>query len=68
MTWRRMGDKPLSKPMLTRFIYESMRHQGKMSQLNPDGGEDFSNPRFSHLKHQNFKNISSLLNIVYFDK
>ena len=27
MAWRRIGDKPLSEPMLTRY----MRHQGDMS-------------------------------------
>ena len=26
MAWRRIGDKPLSEPMLTRFSYAFMRH------------------------------------------
>ena len=26
MAWRRIGDKPLSEPMLTRFIDAYMRH------------------------------------------
>ena len=26
MDWRRIGDKPLSEPMLTRFIDAHMRH------------------------------------------
>ena len=26
MTWRQTGDKPLSEPMLTRFLYAYMRH------------------------------------------
>ena len=29
MTWHRIGDQPLSEPMLTRFIY--MRHREEMS-------------------------------------
>ena len=31
MTWRRIGDKLLSEPMLTQFTNEYMRHQGEMS-------------------------------------
>ena len=31
MAWRRIGDKPLSEPMLTRFTDAYMRHYGKMS-------------------------------------
>ena len=31
MAWRRMGDKPLSEPMLTRFTDAFMRHKGEMS-------------------------------------
>ena len=31
MAWRRIGDKPLSEPMLTRFIDAYMRHLGEMS-------------------------------------
>ena len=30
ITWCRIGDKPLSKPMLTRFIDVYMRHLGEM--------------------------------------
>ena len=33
MAWRRTGDKPLSEPMLTRFIDAYMRHYGEMSYL-----------------------------------
>ena len=29
--WRRIGDKPLSEPMLTRFTDAYMRHYGKMN-------------------------------------
>ena len=32
MAWRRIGDKPLSEPMLTRFTDAYMRHSGEMSQ------------------------------------
>ena len=31
MAWRRIGDKPLSEPMLTRFIDAYMEHYGEMS-------------------------------------
>ena len=31
MAWRRRGDKPLPKPMLTQFTDAYMRHQGEMS-------------------------------------
>ena len=31
MAWRRIGDKPLSEPMLTPFIDANMRHLGEMS-------------------------------------
>ena len=31
MAWRRLGDKPLSKPVLIRFVDAYMRHQGEMS-------------------------------------
>ena len=31
MAWRRIGDKPLSEPMLTRFTGAYTRHLGKMS-------------------------------------
>ena len=31
MAWRRIGDKPLSEPMLTRFTDAYMRHWGEMS-------------------------------------
>ena len=30
MAWHRIGDKPLSEPMLTRFVDAYMRHQGEM--------------------------------------
>ena len=30
MAWRRIGDKPLSEPMLTRFTDAYMRHKGEM--------------------------------------
>ena len=29
MAWHRLGDKPLSEPMLTRVTDAYMRHQGK---------------------------------------
>ena len=32
MVWRRVGDKPLSEPMLTWFTDAYTRHEGKMSQ------------------------------------
>ena len=35
MAWRRIGDKPLSEPMLTRFTEAYMRHSGEMSLGNP---------------------------------
>ena len=31
MAWRRIGDKPLSEPMLTRFSDANMRLKGEMS-------------------------------------
>ena len=31
MTWHRIGDKPLSEPMLTQFNDTYMQHQGEMS-------------------------------------
>ena len=31
MAWRRIGDKPLSEPMLTEFIDAYTRHEGEMS-------------------------------------
>ena len=31
-TWRRISDKPLSEPMLTRITDAYMRHEGEMSQ------------------------------------
>ena len=31
MAWRRIGDKSLSEPMLTRFTDACMRHQGRMN-------------------------------------
>ena len=31
MAWRRLGDKPLSEPVLIRFVDAYMRHQGEMS-------------------------------------
>ena len=31
MTWHRIGVKPLSEPMLTRFFDTYTRHKGKMS-------------------------------------
>ena len=31
MAWRRIGDKPLSEPMLTRLTDAYMRHSGEMS-------------------------------------
>ena len=31
MAWRRLGDKPLSKPMMTKFIDAYMRHSASMS-------------------------------------
>ena len=31
MAWRRLGDKPLSKPMMTKFIDAYMRHSTSMS-------------------------------------
>ena len=31
MAWHRIGDKPLSEPMLTRFTDAYMRHKGEMS-------------------------------------
>ena len=31
MSWRRIGDKPLSEPMLTRFTEACIRDQGEMS-------------------------------------
>ena len=30
MAWRRIGDKPLSEPMLSRFTDAYMRHYGEM--------------------------------------
>ena len=30
MAWHRIGDKPLSEPMLTRFTDAYMRHYGEM--------------------------------------
>ena len=34
MAWHRIGDKPLSEPMLTRFFDAYMRHYGEISQVN----------------------------------
>ena len=34
MAWRRIGDKSLCEPMLTRFTEAYMRHKGKMSEAN----------------------------------
>ena len=31
MAWRRIGDKPLSEPMLTKFADAYMRHYGRIS-------------------------------------
>ena len=31
MAWRWLGDKPLSKPMMTKFIDAYMRHSASMS-------------------------------------
>ena len=31
MAWRRAGDKPLPKPMLTQFTNAYLRHSGEMS-------------------------------------
>ena len=31
MAWRRIGSKPLSEPVLTRFTDAYMRHHGEMS-------------------------------------
>ena len=31
MAWRRAGNKPLPKPMLTQFTDAYMRHSGEMS-------------------------------------
>ena len=31
MAWRRLGDRPLSEPMLTRFTDACMRYQREMS-------------------------------------
>ena len=33
MAWHRIGDKPLSEPMLTQFTDVYMRHQGEMSPI-----------------------------------
>ena len=34
MAWRRIGDKPLSEPMLTGVTDAYMRHKGEMSQFD----------------------------------
>ena len=31
MAWGRVGEKPLSEPMLTRYTDAYMRHEGEMS-------------------------------------
>ena len=31
MAWHRIGDKPLSEPMLNRFTNAHMQHYGEMS-------------------------------------
>ena len=36
MAWRRIGDKPLSEPVLTWSTNAYMRHQGEMSQTKTD--------------------------------
>ena len=33
MAWRRIGDKPLSEPMLPRYSEVYMRHYGEMSKV-----------------------------------
>ena len=46
MAWRRIGDKPLSEPMLTRFAYTYMRHWGGVSGQNGwDDGMSWGNFR-----------------------
>ena len=57
MAWRRIGDKPLSEPMLTLFTdaYKYIRHQGEMSfnTLKPD---------------QSSRHFADIFKGVYFNK
>ena len=53
MVWHRLGNKPLSKPMLTRFTDAYMRHWG--------GGGGVNDPLAWTKKNLNFNPMEPIL-------